>query len=117
MRITRVLPMLVFGVVTTGRILTSDTIAVLPGSGGFENSAYGSDITLGWEFTLSLPLTVTGLGYFDGDDGLTDSHPVGIWDSSGDLILEATVPSGLTNLVDSFEVVPITPVTLGPGTY
>ena len=33
MRATHVLPMLLLGVVTTGRILTADTIAVLPGSG------------------------------------------------------------------------------------
>jgi hypothetical protein len=118
MRMTRVLLMLLFGVLTTGRILTADTIAVLPGSGGFENSNYGSDVTLGWQFTVSVQLTLTALGYFDAGGGLTDSHPVGVWDSLGNLIAEGTVPSGTgTNLVDGFRMLPITPVPLAPGTY
>jgi hypothetical protein len=118
MRASHVPLMLLIGVLTTDRILMADTIAVLPSTGGFESSNYGSDVTLGWQFTLSVPLTLTALGYFDGGAGLTDSHPVGIWDSLGDLVAEGTVPSGSgTNLVDGFWMLPITPVALGPGTY
>ena len=115
---TLVRPILLMGVLTTGSILMADTIAVLPGTGGFESSNYGSDVTLGWQFIVSVPLTLTALGYFDGGARLTDSHPVGIWDSLGDLIVEGTVPSGSgATLVDGFRMLPITPLSVGPGTY
>jgi hypothetical protein len=94
------------------------TIAALPGSGGFQNSNYGSNITLGWGFSVADAVTVTDLGYFDGNAGLTDPHPVGIWDSIGNLVAEATVPSGAAALlVSGFRFVPITPVVLNPGAY
>ena len=94
------------------------TVAVLPDIGGFQNSNYGSNITLGWGFTLVNAVTVTDLGYFDGNEGLTDPHPVGIWNSLGSLLAEATVPSGAVSaLVSGFRFVPIVPVILGPGAY
>jgi hypothetical protein len=93
-------------------------VAVLPASGGFQNSNYGSNITLGWGFDLLNAVTVTDLGYFDGNGGLTDAHPVGIWNSIGSLLAQATVPSGDTaTLVSEFRFVPIVPVVLGPGAY
>src|SRR6266851_1027675 len=70
---------------TVGQPSTAATIAVLPGVGGFQNANYGANGTIGWGFTLASPLTVTDLGYFDGDSGLVDPHPVGIWDSNGNL--------------------------------
>jgi hypothetical protein len=95
------------------------TLAVLPdNSSGFENSNYGSNITLGWGFSLVNAVTVTGLGYFDGNGGLTDAHPVGIWNSIGILLAEATVPSGATaDLLSGFRFVSISPVILSPGAY
>jgi len=101
-----------------GQPSIADTIAVLPGVGGFENSNYGSNVTLGWGFTLVNAVIVTDLGYFDGNEGLTDGHPVGIWNSIGNLVAEATVPSGATtDLVSGFRFVPIDPVVLGPDAY
>jgi len=103
---------------TAGQPSIAATLAVLPGSGGFQNSNYGSNITLGWGFTLVNAVTVTDLGYFDGNAGLTDAHPVGIWNSMGTLIANATVPSGAAaDLVSGFRFVPIAPVILGPGAY
>jgi hypothetical protein len=103
---------------TAGQPSIASTIAVLPGSGGFQNSNYGSNITLGWGFTLTDAVTVTDLGYFDGNAGLTDPHPVGIWNSLGNLLAEATVPAGTTAaLVSGFRFVPISPVLLNPGSY
>jgi hypothetical protein len=102
---------------TAGQPSIASTIAVLPGSGGFQNPTFGNT-TLGWGFSLVDPVTVTDLGYFDGNGGLTDAHPVGIWNSVGTLIAEATVPSGSTaSLVSGFRFVPIAPVVLGPGAY
>src|SRR5260370_38918496 len=72
------------------------TLAGQAGRGGFQNSNYGSNITLGWGFSLVNAVTVTGLGYFDGNGGFTGVHPVGIWNSIGILLSAATVPSGAT---------------------
>jgi hypothetical protein len=103
---------------TVGQPSIAATVAVLPGVGGFQNSNYGSNITLGWGFTLLNAVTVTDLGYFDGNAGLTDPHPVGIWNSIGALLAQATVPSGTAaTLVSGFRFVPIVPVVLGPGAY
>jgi hypothetical protein len=74
--------------------------------------------TLGWQFTLSQSITVTGLGAFDdSQDGLAESHDVGIWDSLGNLMGSATVASGTTDpLLNQFRYASAS-FTLGPGTY
>jgi PEP-CTERM motif len=63
---------------------------------------------------------VTDLGFFDasGSAGLSNSHPVGIWNSGGVLLGSATVPAGTTGtLLDGFRFVSVTPFTLGAGDY
>lgn len=78
------------------------------------------ETTFGWSFTLSSPLFVTDLGYFDfQNDGLTDAHPVAIWTSAGGApILTATVPAGASSsLIDGVRYVAITPTFLPAGTY
>jgi hypothetical protein len=104
---------------TADRSSIASSIAVDPGSGGFENASYGANVTIGWGFTLTTSLTVTDLGYFDGGDpGLVDLHPVAIWDTAGNLLASATVPSGTGGtLVSGFRFIPIVPVVLGPGTF
>jgi hypothetical protein len=97
---------------------TAATIAVQPSGGGLQNANYGDNGTIGWGFTLAIPLTVTDLGYFDGNSGLADPHPVGIWDSVGNLVATATVPSGAAaNLVSGFRFIPINPVILSVGAF
>jgi hypothetical protein len=79
------------------------------------NYAGSADRTYGWRFTVgNSPLSVSQLGYYDhGANGLFDSHPVGIWQLDGSLVVQATVPSGTVGtLIDSFRFVSITPVTL-----
>jgi len=68
----------------------------------------------GWAFTTNAPVTITELGYFDSyQDGLQNSHDVGIWDSSGALLGWATVPSGTSAVLDGpFRFVPISPIAL-----
>ena len=60
--------------------------------------------TLGWEFDVLDPISVTALGVFDdSQDGLVDRHPIGIWDSGGTLLASTTVSSGTADpLVDQF---------------
>jgi len=103
---------------TVGQPLTAESIAVQPGGGGIQNANYAANVTLGWGFSLATPLTVTDLGFFDGNSGLVDPHPVGIWDSAGTLVAEATVPSGIAaTLVSGFRFVPISPVSLSAGAF
>lgn len=105
---------------TASQPSTAASIAVEPGSGGFESADYGiANITLGWGFDLTAPLTVIDLGYYDGGDaGLIDPHPVGVWDSAGDLLATATVPSGTAaTLMSGFRFVPIAPLLLSPGAF
>jgi hypothetical protein len=86
--------------------------------GGSSRNGSPINVTIGWGFSLGLPLTVTALGYFAADSGLLDPHPVGIWNSVGSLLAAGTVPSGsVGSLVGGFRFVPVTPVILGPGAY
>lgn len=75
--------------------------------------------TVGYELTLTQPLTISTLGFYDqGGDGLATAHEVGIWNLSRTLLASATVPAGTGGtLADGFRYVEITPVTLPPGTY
>ena len=82
------------------------------------------DRTYGWEFTVSQPIVVTNLGYFDAGnttptnppDGLFLSHPVGLWTSSGSLLTSGTVQSGTASPeFQSYRYADVPDVTLTPG--
>ena len=66
----------------------------------FTGAATGSQLangpfTLGWSFDVTSPITVTSLAvYHDNGSGLLESHDVGIWNSSGGLVVSATVNPG-----------------------
>src|SRR5437868_540703 len=52
-----------------------------------EGSTAGQDVTVGWQFTITSPVAITGLGYYDyASDGLLSNHDVGIFDTSGNLL-------------------------------
>jgi hypothetical protein len=78
--------------------------------------------TRGYVFDVLSPtgINVSGLSFFDaGADGLSESHDVGLWDSSGNLLASATVPSGTLASLDTnglFRVVNISSVFLAQGT-
>ena len=76
-------------------------------------------MTLGWVFDVNDPIEVTWLSFFDsGQDGLAESHELGLWDSTGTLLISATVAAGTVNpLHDKFRAVPVQPTRLTPGTY
>jgi len=102
-----------FALLSTAR---ADTIA-LSFSGGSSVGSY--DATLGWGFSLSAPVVVTGLGVWDyQDDGLMQSHDVTIWTSTGAQLVQATVPAGTgATLTDGFRYVSVTPMLLPAGDY
>lgn len=78
------------------------------------------ETTFGWSFTLSQPLSVTDLGYFDfNGDGLSNEHALAIWTSAGGApLVSATVPAGTSGaLLNGVRYVPVAPTLLSPGTY
>jgi hypothetical protein len=110
--------LVVLGLVLSSRLCNADVPAVIPGTGGSENDAWNGDATIGWQFTLATSVTVTELGFLTSTGSLHDSHPVGIWNSSGTLLGSATVPAGAAaTLVDGFDFVSIPSLVLGPGSY
>ena len=72
--------------------------------------------TFGFEFSTGrAAVEIFSLGFWDsGEDGLAQSHQVGIWSADGsNLLASATVPAGLGGYLDSgFRFVSITPVVL-----
>lgn len=93
--------------------VTSDTQTFAPGV--FTN--------IGWQFSVSAPIVVDGLGLFDVNPaGLTETHQVGLWTIAGGLLASATVTSGST-LVSSVSnagdwlFANIAPIVLMPGVY
>jgi len=93
--------------------------AILLGAPSGEVAALGNR-TYGAEFTVgSLDLSVTDLGAFDlGEDGLNESHQVGLWDSSNTLLGSVTVPAGTgATLIGEYRYVSLAlPVALSANT-
>lgn len=75
--------------------------------------------TIGWQFTVLTPISVTALGFFDANlNGLASSHRVGMWNSAGTLLGDGTVEGGTTSpLTNQFRYDTIAPLLLGIGTY
>ena len=71
--------------------------------------------TLGWQFSIAAPITITNLGVFDDNqDGLASSHAVGIF-NAGNLLVSATVTTS-DALVSQFRYAGVS-YTLQAGTY
>ncbi len=95
----------------------ADGLAAAPvgGAAGFDPNPF----MLGWQFSVSTPVTVTGLAWLDATGGgLVESHMVGIFDSaSGKTLVSAPIPSGTSvKYLNGFRVVPVN-YTLAPGVY
>ena len=106
------------------RLIAVSLAAALAGCGTeafYVPSAKGGEIfqvdyTLGYAFTVSSPIRVTDLGVYGAV--LYDSHAVGIWTSTGTLVVQTTIPAGTPGrLTDGFRYVPVAPFILAPGTY
>ncbi|MEO6567702.1 MAG: SBBP repeat-containing protein [Opitutaceae bacterium] len=89
------------------------TVAVSFTGGTFDNTA---DDTAGFRFTVgSSDISVSALGFYDqGANGLSDAHPVAIFDAiTGLPLLSAAIPSGVGATLESgFRFVQVAPVTL-----
>lgn len=73
--------------------------------------------TVGWSFTANSNIDLVDLGVFDdSQNGLVDSHQVGVWNSTGTLLISVTVPSGTAaTLDDQFRMVGVAPTELFAG--
>src|SRR5205809_1043287 len=93
----------------------ADTIAFTVSSTA--SIRFGDNTTLGYAFIVSSPVTVTNLGLFDfGNDGLSTSHAVTIWTSSGTELVQTTIPAGTDAILsDGFRYVSVAPFPLAPG--
>src|SRR5437868_349178 len=95
----------------------ADTIITDPGTGIADISP---GATVGFDFTVgSSPLLVTSLGLWDeNQDGFANSHMVGLWDNSGNLLGSVTIsPSTTDPLLGEFRYATLgSPVTLLAGT-
>lgn len=80
---------------------------------------YMHNYTLGWKFTLASPVEVTQLGLWDSEqNGLTDSHHIRIWSSSGDQVFaDATLPATSVQGQQWHWVSMASPTLLPAGTY
>ena len=74
------------------------------------------DWSLGFEFSVSSPVTVTALGYNYFGVPLNLSHDVGIYTSGGTLVTSATVTNAST-VFDGYLYTSVTPTVLGAGDY
>jgi len=74
------------------------------------------DRSLGFEFSVSSPVTVTALGYNYFGVPLNLSHDVGIYTSGGTLLTSATVTNAST-VFNGYLYTPVTPIVLGAGDY
>src|SRR5262249_43469509 len=98
-------------------ILTRADSVALSFTGGF-NDGFFNTIS-GWGFSLSSPIVVTSLGFFDLDGaGLDNPHIITVWTSTGTQLVQTTVPIGTsTTLVDGFRYVAVPPTLLPAGDY
>ena len=96
----------------------ANNIITNPGPGGTNST--DSNNTVGFDFTVgSAPLLIAALGLWDQNlDGFSDSHKVGIWDNSGNLLGSVAISAGTVNpLSGEFRYVTLlTPITLLAGT-
>jgi len=96
-------------------IAKADLIGVTGFSGGTPFQSYsGFPDTVGFRFTPKVAISITALGMFDASaysHPLTQSHSVGLWDASGNLLASATVTTSDPE-VSNFYYDAITPVAL-----
>jgi hypothetical protein len=60
-----------------------------------------ANVTVGFQFTANQNLVVNALGFYDDNqDGLINSHAVGLFDMNGSLLTSTTVQSGTNSELD-----------------
>ncbi|HEY4283411.1 MAG TPA: DUF4082 domain-containing protein [Chthoniobacterales bacterium] len=98
----------------------ANSVIADPGPGlistAIDNTGVG--VIAGFDFTVDQTLLVTALGMWDqSQNGFTNSHHVGLWDSTGNLLAQVQIsPGTVDSLSGAFRYVSLaTPVTLNAG--
>lgn len=115
----RKLAIIIAGFVMVSSICFADSIAVTPVSPLNVVTDSNQNFTFGWQFTVTSPVTVTELGYYDpaANGKLKTNHDVGIFSSGGSLLLSTTIAAGKYTTVGDFAFVSVSSFTLADGTY
>jgi hypothetical protein len=94
--------------------LSAGVLTFNPATGG---SGANFNQSVGWQFNVLSPITVTDLEWFDPTGtGLNLAHTVGIWNPAGGLVTSAMIPAGAAAGLDGmFRFVLVTPVALPVG--
>jgi hypothetical protein len=109
----KLFPVLAIAILSLGTpaAVRADTAGIsFTSPGSTQNNGLG--FSLGFSFTPTTALTIDALGYFD-EGSLQESHMVGIYDSSSNLLASAAITGG--TLTGFFDYVSIAPVTLIAG--
>ena len=74
-------------------------------------------LSLGFDFSTTSPITISSLGYFDHlQDGFLTPHEVGIYDASGTLLTSTLLSAGIGDTLDGkFRYKEIVPFVLPAG--
>lgn len=106
----------VFGF-TSWAIPAGATPVLSPIGGGDTLNGTGT-FTYGWEFNVLSEITIDNLGVYDNQqDGLAESHEVGIWNSAGTLLVSTTVGAGTGSTLDGiFRMQDVVDTVLSIGT-
>jgi hypothetical protein len=93
---------------------SASVITFNPATGG---TAANADQTVGWQFNVLSPVTVTALEWYDSaGTGLSRAHTVGIWGPTGTLLTSIVVPAGVAAPLDGlFRFQAIAPINLAVG--
>jgi hypothetical protein len=136
MKKLKLFPIVLMIIATTGmaNLSKADTIA-LTFTGGAPVTYVDNPLpnTIGWEFVLAAPVTVTQMGFYDvgpvnqstywptwigpDGDGLKANHDVAIWDVNSQHQMVSAVLTNSAQLDQGFRWVSVSPTTLGAGTY
>ncbi len=123
MKEIRILVILV--VLTALSTPASALLLIDAGANSTEQNFASGNYVAGTEFTTQSEILVDGLGYIDinSDGFFGESHRIGLWDSTGTLLAEATATDSSTVVASASSlgqwlVEALTnPILLGPGVY
>jgi hypothetical protein len=112
---------LVLGAILTGALpLRAAPLPAVEFSGITQDINNGGQFSLGFEFFTTNPIQVSSLGWFDdstfGGAGLSQSHPVGIFNAGGTLLTSTTV-APTDPLTGHFRYHAVSPVNLAAGQH
>jgi hypothetical protein len=118
LRLVLLCTLLTFSITGMASVALADTIA-LTFTGGTQYGYVTDPMpnTIGWEFALSAPVTVTSLGFYDVNGPLLVDHTVAIWNAGTQNQITSAVVSNGSSLVQGFLWTSVSPVTLAAGTY